>query len=94
MTNKQLDSVRMIATVYGKRSQLNILMEECAELIQAASKILRNEYISENVNHLAEEIADVLIMTEQITYLYGLQDEVDRTIETKIQRQLKRIEER
>lgn len=93
MTNEQLDNVRMFAVVYGKKPQLQILMEECAELIQAASKVLRNEYVPEHIDHLVEEIADVLIMAEQITYLYDFYDVVDRQIEAKIQRQLQRIEE-
>lgn len=49
---------------YGVRNQLGIAMEECAELIQAISKMNRTngdaeEYMKSKL-HLEEEIADVI----------------------------------
>lgn len=52
---------------WGHTLQLIILMEEAAELIQATSKVLRKGDKKKSVwQGLAEEIADVEIMIEQI----------------------------
>ena len=46
------------------------------------------------INHIEEEIADVLVMLKQIQYFYKISDEeVEETMKYKIERQLKRIEE-
>lgn len=52
---------------WGVSLQLVMLMEESAELIQATSKVLRKGDKENSVwRKLAEEIADVEIMIEQI----------------------------
>lgn len=51
---------------WGLPLQLNVLMEECAELIQATSKIIRGDDHPDAWKQLAEEMADVEIMIEQI----------------------------
>ena len=45
----------------------------------------------EQLVKLTEEIADVLIMIEQITYAEGFEDDVRKIIDEKISRQLDRI---
>lgn len=73
---------------WGFNSQSIMLMEECAELIQAVSKLHRTG----NPNAMYEEIADVQIMIEQIIEYYGevAEDETVKHYEKK----LKRLEER
>ena len=87
------ERIKKIADHYGLNSQLNILQEELAELIQAVSKYRRGDS-----SHIIEEIVDVEIMLDQIKYLLGLFIIVDCRHydfirETKIRRQLKRIDE-
>lgn len=97
-----VDKAITIANHYGYEAQSRQCMEECAELIQAINKHWRNvlqcgnSRISERTdckekNDIEEELADVQIMLWQISYLldcpYGL------TVEKKLNRQLKRIEE-
>lgn len=72
-----------IAVHYGKNPQSLKCCEECAELIQAI--------IKGDVKHIAEEIADVEIMTEQLKMLMGIRDVVDEFKELKIARQMERI---
>jgi len=43
-----------------------------------------------NIDNIAEEIADVLIMAEQLKYLYG-SDIIDIIIMQKLQRQIRRL---
>ena len=80
-----------IAEHYGIINQLNILQEECGELIQAASKYLRRK----ETDGLVDEIADVEIMIAQIKHLLGdkYRNRIESTIALKIARQNARIAE-
>ena len=82
------DEIKQIADHYGLDSQLSMLQEECAELIQAISKYKRNRG-----NDIPKEMADVYIMLEQIRYLMGIENDVNRWIDVKIDRQLERMED-
>lgn len=55
---------------WGEDLQIVMMMEECAELIQACSKYLRKKDIG-NIMKLKEEIADVSIMLKQFEYIFG-----------------------
>lgn len=88
-----------IADHYGE-SQIDILQEECAELIQAVSKFRRGG--DNPISKMLEEMADVSIMIQQVLYLlnkrismYGLSayDAYFEFIDKKLDRQIKRIEE-
>ena len=96
MTEEQKKKVREIAAHYGIKSQEQVAIEECAELIQAITKNNRGAQIgSEYVKKIADvagEIADVLIMCEQLAYLYGIGELVKEQIDFKIARQLDRME--
>ena len=83
----------MIAEHYGKEPQMGVAQEECAELIQAISKIRRKGTNTETMRHLAEEIADVQIMCEQLIFLYDIEPEVTAHYFGKLKRQLERIAE-
>lgn len=88
------ERLKTIADHYGLGPQLNILQEELAELIQAVSKYRRGD-----PSHIIEELADVYVMLDQITYLLQQTTNVDLGelislhAEKKIRRQLRRIEE-
>jgi hypothetical protein len=56
---------------YGREKQCMMTAEECAELIQALSKALRYEGES-FVRQVAEEVADVEIMLEQVKRMFEL----------------------
>lgn len=96
MTEEQKRKVKGIAVFYGIKSQEQVAIEECAELIQAITKSNRkkkspHELIA-SIEDIAGEIADVLIMCEQLAYLYGIGEVVNEQIEFKISRQLDRME--
>lgn len=74
-------------------SQLGVAQEECAELIQAISKVRRKGVDTETLSHMAEEIADVQIMCEQLIFLYDIEPEVTANYFGKLKRQLDRIME-
>ena len=54
---------------WGKEAQTIVAMEECAELIKEGSKMLRGQG---NIDHLIEEIADVMICIEQLEIIYDI----------------------
>ena len=82
-----------IASHYTAWTQLGVAQEECAELIQAISKVRRKGTNTETMRHLAEEIADVQIMCEQLIFLYDIEPEVTAHYFGKLKRQLERIAE-
>ncbi len=101
MTEEQKAKCRRICEHYGVESQKGILTEECAELIQAVSKLTRAEQSGKVFDktstklNLAEECADVMIMIQQIMQHY-FRNEVDQRLQyyinEKLERQIKRIE--
>lgn len=81
------DSVicRKAVEKFGIDIQQIVAMEELGELIQAISKIARwecnqsedVEILLEYIDNLAEEIADVEIMLEQLKHCYGCHIQAD-----------------
>lgn len=75
---------------FGKASQMNKFFEEIAELQEA---VFKREQNRDTIEHIAEEIADVTIVTEQLRLIYGVNDEVCRIMDEKVQRLRDRIAE-
>lgn len=59
--------------LWGKDLQLNMVFEELGELITKLSRVIRGRI---NIDDLAEEIADVEIMLEQLQFIYNLEEEI------------------
>lgn len=90
---KEID-IKLIADHYGYESQSRQLIEEMAELTQAINKEWRNTNeceITHLYKNLVEEIADVEIMLEQIKYLIGCNDDVEKIKNKKIDRTIAQI---
>lgn len=83
-----------ICKAWGNQHMLTIAMEECAELIQAVSKIKRNGSNPVDGEHLAEETADVLICICEL-FLMGYLD-VNKTakiFKEKVKRSMQRTQD-
>ena len=86
---------------YGEDAQALVHMEECAELIQAISKMqrIRKECLagediddSDAYSNLVEEMADVLICMEQLKEIYCISDsELRMMVDKKTVRQEARM---
>ena len=76
---------------YGPQHQTMMAMEEMAELAKELCKAYRG---LGNVEHIAEEIADVQITLEQMIILYQCQGMVERIRAEKVKRLLERLEKR
>ena len=79
--------IRFILNIYGEEAQAKKVIEELAELQRAI--------VREDVENIHEEIADVLIMLEQLMAFEAIDTKkIDEIIESKIERELKRIADR
>lgn len=71
---------------WGVRAQTEMALEESLELALSIRKLLRDHNVNSE-SDMAGEIADVLIMIEQLKMMYpGLQDQINYAIIKKITR--------
>lgn len=75
---------------YGNEAQTRKLFEEIGEMMEAMCKCSAGR---DKLTHLAEEIADVGIMLEQMAIMYDCEEEVERQRRYKLRRLEHRIEE-
>ena len=90
MDGKGSNICKKAVKVFGADTQEMMFVEECGELFQALSK-KRRGFKEANI---AEEIADVEIMLEQLKHIHKCHGEVDHWKEKKLMRLCGRIEER
>ncbi|SQB33421.1 hypothetical protein [Clostridium cochlearium] len=72
---------------YGLYAQIDMVFEEMSELQKELCKFKRGK---SNISNIAEEIADVKIMLEQMELAFDIEDKVELQKDLKI----KRLEER
>lgn len=102
LSPEQADAVEMRSIArYGKDTQTTVCMEECAELIQAISKLKRYNPEdttnkvgrSELIENLYEEMADVQICFDLLIEIYGLKpSDLRRMIDHKVWRIKRKLE--
>lgn len=97
-TEKRDAAYRRIISEYGADPQIDVAIEEMSELIKALLKLRRVHKKGDCESHLEcrkaiiDELADVSIMIRQMEILFQAEEETDKRIDTKIARQLKRLE--
>lgn len=102
LSPEQANTVEMRSIAwYGADTQTTVCMEECAELIQAISKLKRynpedptNKVSrSELIENLYEEMADVCICFDLLVEIYGLKpSDLRRMIDHKVWRMKLKME--
>lgn len=91
MNTKQATWCGEIARHYGKTKQKVQAVQELSELICVLTRRKDQEDAAHQLK-LIDEIADSLVMIEQIRQLYGISgEEIEHRIEYKLLRQLARI---
>lgn len=92
------DDLLKIIQHYGIIPQLKYFQSEVFELNEAIIKWENYEYVDfeyvqeDYEKHIAEEIADVMVMLKQFQYYYGIEDkDIAEIMRYKIERQLSRI---
>lgn len=91
------EKIEQIAANYTFGQQRAIFVEECAEAIKAVCKVERAadsslEVYADKISDLIGEVADVLIMAQQMRMYLGA-EKVDAEILRKLDRQIQRIKE-
>lgn len=86
------DILKNVIEHYGHDYMMVVAMEEASELVQAISKIYRYGVTLEAVNHLNEEIADVLIVIEELKKMgFAYEPSIKEWIDSKQKRSMERI---
>lgn len=80
------ETIRLAIKTYGKEAQTQMLFEEMAELQNAICKLNRGRG---TVGDVCEEIADVMIMCLQMSYIYG-----SKRVEQWANRKMLRLKDR
>jgi NTP pyrophosphatase (non-canonical NTP hydrolase) len=70
---------------WGNNTQMDMCIEECAELIQAINKFRRNP-TAENMKALCSEVADVENMIEQVRFILKKDALIDNIKTEKLER--------
>ena len=82
--------IREAIQLYGENNQLIVAIEELSELQKELCKRLRGS--KTNVEHIAEEIADVYIMLAQLVQMLDIHNAVERNKYFKLVRLETRME--
>jgi len=90
MKSNQIETCRSIANHYGKEHQVLIAIEEMSELTKELCKYFRRY---DRKKEIIEEVADAQIMLEQLIELFDINNEVDRMVDYKLNRQIRRMEQ-
>lgn len=103
MTEKQNKIILQAISKYGSVHQIEILLEECNELIHSLHKLKRmklhdNQYPNKSYTieeclvywNVCSEIADVKIMLAQMEMIFN-KEAIDLAVERKIERLEQRI---
>lgn len=96
------DKLLQIISFYEIDNQKRKFLEESGELLEAITIHELNKSVEYEVplteiigtkEHIAEELSDCFVMLKQFQYYYEIPDEeIERIMKYKIDRQLKRIE--
>ena len=92
MTQTEKDLYERNIQYHGIEQETTIAMEECSELIQAISKCKRYGCVDKYRDNLIEEIADVLIIINELQLIYYISDnDIENIKKYKIDRMDYRI---
>ena len=95
------DDLHKIISFYGVIPQLKYFQSEVFELNEAIISAEHSRCVGITrdvapicIEHIAEEIADGMVMLQQFQYYDGIEDkEIEEVMKYKIDRQLERIKE-
>ncbi len=81
-----------VLSKYGCEHQMNMVIEECAELQKAVCKIIRDDghITDEHDENFKEEIVDAIVMCQQMILMLRMDmGEVNKRAGAKLERALK-----
>lgn len=78
------ERIKELAKLNGLNEVMNLVIEECSELIKELTKAHRG---MGDVNNIEEEIADVVLVIKQLMHLLDIsEDDIQRIVEEKVER--------
>lgn len=92
MTDMERKTFFAALSRYGAQAQIMMVFEEMAELQDVLCKFLRGRVDGDTLANIAEEIADVGIMLDQMAIEFKVEDAVAEQRVYKVQRLRNRIE--
>ena len=92
MTNAERKTFQAALSCYGAQAQITMGFEEMAELQNVLCKFLRGRIDGDTLVSIAEEIADVGIMIDQMAIEFKVEDAVAEQRAFKVRRLRERIE--
>ena len=92
MTDMERKTFCAALSCYGAQAQIIMVFEEMAELQDVLCKVLRGRVDGDTLANIAEEIADVGIMLDQMAIEFKVEDAVEGQRDYKVQRLRNRIE--
>ena len=91
MTETERETFCAALNLYGGQAQITLVFEEMAELQDVLCKFLRGRVDGNTLANIAEEIADVGIMLDQMKIEFQIEDAVEEQRAYKVQRLRERI---
>ena len=92
---EQIEVLNRNVLAHGTNFETGIAMEECAELIQAISKVRRYGLIGKYKSNIIEEIADVNIIILELALMYDLSyEDIAKEMDRKIERLKLRLDDK
>ena len=85
------ERIKSIANENGSFGVLAKAEEESLEVHDAIVEFLKDPSDPDLENHMAEEIADFMIVAEQLAFKFGLTDSIAEWREFKINRTMERL---
>lgn len=92
MTDMERSTFCAALNRYGAQTQITLVFEEMAELQNVLCKFLRGRIDGDTLPNIAEEIADVGIMLDQMVIEFKVEDAVAKQRAYKVRRLRNRIE--
>ncbi len=92
MTDMERKTFFAALSRYGAQAQIMMVFEEMAELQDVLCKFLRGRVDGDTLANIAEEIADVGIMLDQMAIEFKVEDAVAEQRAYKVRRLRERIE--
>ena len=80
------DICRRAISTWGNANQMNVVVEECSEMIKAIMKYNRHSKTEQWRLHCVEEAADVSIMLEQLILMLSSDEEFQKVRKYKLNR--------
>jgi len=94
LTTEQDSILKTAIKQFGADNQMDMVIEECSELIKAILKYRRANTI-ENAEEVLKETADVKIMLRQVEFIFGaLRFDIDGEVNRKINRLRTKLKEK